>query len=95
MHLNLKYQYEIDHIHVYRWVRVIKDMSSSHAYEVKNRETGADLGILEWWGCMSNAHMKSFRPHPLYEDHTHFYCPAGQQPLQTAPQHSLESGFTT
>ena len=39
MHLNLKYQYEIDHTHIYRWVRVVKDVSSSRAHGATNRES--------------------------------------------------------
>ena len=30
----LKYQYEIDHTHVYGWVRVVKDVQSSRAHGV-------------------------------------------------------------
>ena len=32
----LKYQYEIDHTHVFEWVRVIKDESSFRAHGVTN-----------------------------------------------------------
>ena len=31
----LKYQYEIDHTHVYGWVRVVNDMQSLRAHGVK------------------------------------------------------------
>ena len=53
---------------------------------------GVDLGIIEWWGCMTNAWKilatpTLLRPHP-------FYCPGGQQ-LDCRLHHSLESDFTT
>ena len=38
MHLNLnalKYLYEIDHTHIYGWVRVVNDVHSLHACGVK------------------------------------------------------------
>ena len=33
-HYALKYQYEIDHTHIYGWVRVAKDLCSSRAHGV-------------------------------------------------------------
>jgi hypothetical protein len=37
--------------------------------------SGADLGILEWWGCKENAreaHAKFLKPRPFNKNHTHF-----------------------
>ena len=43
MHLNLrcaKYQYEIDHTHVYEWVRVVNNMQSGVKIEKKLSTNG-------------------------------------------------------
>ena len=49
---------------------------------------GADLGILEWWGCMTNvreARMKNFYATPTLLRLHPLYCPGGQQLETTVP----------
>ena len=55
--------------------------------------SGADLGIIEWWGCMTNTREKFLATPTLLRPHP-FYCPGGQQ-LDCRLHHNLESGFTT
>ena len=39
----MRLKYEIDHTHVYGWVRVVKDVSSSRAQGVSNRKAHETL----------------------------------------------------